>query len=208
MLDAVNLPVILLAAFIATASPGPTTLALAGTSMALGRRHGLALASGVSCGSLTWSVSAAAGLSALMTANAWAFEAMRYVGAGYLMWLAFRSARAALKPGAAEAKPMRAQSLRRVFARGLALHLTNPKAILFFGALYAVGVPAGTSPATLAVVILAVGLQSTLLFHAIALLFSSRAAAQGYMRAKRWLEAAFAVAFAGAGLKILTAHLQ
>src|SRR3546814_17381062 len=68
--------------------------------MASGRRYGLALAAGVMTGSLTWSIAAAAGLSAIMLANAWAFEALRYAGAAYLLFLAFKSARAALTAGA------------------------------------------------------------------------------------------------------------
>src|SRR3546814_8375262 len=55
MIADVNLTLILLAALIATASPGPATLAIAGTSMASGRRYGLALAASVMTGSLTWS---------------------------------------------------------------------------------------------------------------------------------------------------------
>ncbi|MFK7836375.1 MAG: hypothetical protein AB8B60_09160 [Sulfitobacter sp.] len=39
----INLPVILFAAFLAAGSPGPATLAIAGTSMSSGRGAGLAL---------------------------------------------------------------------------------------------------------------------------------------------------------------------
>jgi len=203
----VNLPLILLAALVATASPGPATLAIAGTSMASGRRYGLALAAGVTTGSLAWSVAAAAGLSVVMLANAWVFEVLRYAGAAYLLFLAFKSARSALRPGAAPAIKTAAPSLATAYRRGLLLHLTNPKAILFFGSLYAVGVPAGTSPASLALVIAAVGLQSFALFHGYALLFSSPPLARGYAKLRRWFEAAFAAAFAFAGIKILTARL-
>jgi threonine efflux protein len=208
MITDANLALILLAALIATASPGPATLAIAGTSMASGRRHGLALAAGVMTGSLTWSIAAAAGLSAVMLANAWAFEAMRYAGAGYLLFLAFKSARSALTPSAPEMHQVVTPTLKAAYRRGLILHLTNPKAILFFGALYSVGVPAGSSPATLAMVIAAVGLQSLVLFHGYALLFSSPPLTAGYARLRRWFEAVFAVAFAAAGLKILTAKLS
>jgi threonine/homoserine/homoserine lactone efflux protein len=208
MLADVNLPLILLAALIATASPGPATLAIAGTSMASGRRYGLAMASGITTGSLAWSIGAAAGLSVVMLANAWVFEALRYGGAAYLLFLAFKTARSALTPGAVPAAKIKAPSLGAAYRRGLLLHLTNPKAILFFGALYAVGVPAGTSPAALALVIAAVGLQSFALFHGYALLFSSPPLAAGYAKLRRWFEAIFAVAFAAAGLKILTARLS
>ncbi|GAB4359256.1 MAG: LysE family translocator [Kiloniellaceae bacterium] len=215
MIADVNLPLILLAALIATASPGPATLAIAGTSMAAGRRSGLAIASGITTGSLTWSVAAAAGLSVVMLTNAWMFEAMRYLGAGYLLFLAVKSARAALKPNDAPLKPngmavqrITPHSAGSAYRRGLLLHLTNPKAILFFGSLYAVGVPADASPTTLALVIAAVGMQSAVVFHGYALLFSSPPMAAGYARLRRWFEAVFAVAFAAAGFKILTARLN
>ena len=207
MIADVNLPLILLAALIAAGSPGPATLAIAGTSMASGRRYGLAIASGITTGSLTWSIAAAAGLSVVMLANAWIFEVMRYFGAGYLLFLAFKSARSALKADAPATAKIAAPSLGAAYRRGLLLHLTNPKAILFFGSLYAVGVPAGSSPATLAVIIAAVGLQNFVLFHGYALLFSSPPLAAGYAKLRRWFEAIFAVAFAAAGVKILTARL-
>lgn len=208
MLGDVNLALILLAALIATVSPGPATLAIAGTAMASGRRSGLALAAGVTTGSLTWSLAAAAGLSAAMLANGWVFELLRYAGAGYLLFLAFKSARAALRPGQIALQEVAAPSLLSAYRRGLLLHLTNPKAILFFGALYSLGVPVGVAPQTLALVIAAVGLQSLLLFHGYALLFSSPPLAAGYAKLRRWFEAVFALAFAGAGLKILTAKLS
>ena len=147
-----NLPLILIAALLAGASPGPATLAIAGTSMTSGRRAGLALASGVTTGSFVWSVSAAFGLGAVMLANAWAFEIIRYAGAGYLLYLAYKSARSALQ-GAHLKTPALVLSPRRAYSKGLALHLTNPKEILFFGALYAIGLPPDTPPSGLMIVI-------------------------------------------------------
>jgi threonine efflux protein len=208
MSQELNLPLILLAAFMTSASPGPATLALAGTSMAAGRAFGLALASGIMTGSLIWSVAAALGMGALMLANAWAFEIVRYFGVAYLLFLAFKSARAAIRGGEAKTSMMAGSTLARTYAKGLALHLTNPKAILFFGSLYAIGLPPGASPETLATVIAAIGLQSFVIFHGYALLFSSGAIARVYARLRRWFDATFAVAFGAASLKILTARLQ
>ncbi|SDZ18118.1 Threonine/homoserine/homoserine lactone efflux protein [Jannaschia faecimaris] len=204
----VNLTLILLAALVAGASPGPATLAIAGTSMSPvgGRRAGLALAAGITCGSLAWSVAAAFGLGAVMLANGWMFEVIRYIGSGYLLWLALKSARGALSPKALEARAM-AGTIRGLFLKGLALHLTNPKAILFFGSLYAIGIPPGASPAQLMIVIAAVGLQSALTFHGYALLFSVPAMTRAYIRLRRPFEAAFAACFGLAGVKILTARL-
>lgn len=203
----VNLPLVLLAALVAVSSPGPATLALAGTSMTHGRASGLALASGITTGSLMWSIAAALGLGAIMLANAWVFEVIRFLGAAYLMFLAYKAAKSALS-----GKELATRSLgggkRSLYAKGLALHLTNPKAVLFFGSLFSLGVPSGTRVQELAVVIAAVGLQSCLVFHGYALLFSSPFVTRLYLRLRRWFEGAFAFGFGAASIKILTAKIQ
>ncbi|SFU57215.1 Threonine/homoserine/homoserine lactone efflux protein [Methylobacterium sp. 174MFSha1.1] len=201
----INLPLILAVAFVSTASPGPATLAIADTAMQAGRRAGLTLALGVVTGSLMWSIAAALGLAAVMASSAWALEVLRYAGGAYLMLLALKSARSAIVVPLA-APPSRASTSRN-YIKGLALHLTNPKAILFFGSLYTLGLSAETSHAELALVIAVVGLQSTLIFTGYAWLFSNRRLAQGYGRLRRWFDGVFAVLFAGASLKILTARL-
>ncbi|WP_415401912.1 LysE family translocator [Tateyamaria sp. SN3-11] len=203
----INLPLILLAALLAGASPGPATLTIAGTSMASGRRAGLAVASGVTTGSFMWSVSAAFGLGAIMLANVWLFEIIRYAGAAYLGWLAIKSARAAWLGAKLKVPPVSQRPLKGHYAKGLGLHLTNPKAILFFGALYSVGVPPGTPVTGLVTVILAVGALSFTVFHGYALIFSSAPMMRAYTRAKRVFEAAFAMFFGAAALRILTARL-
>lgn len=208
MIENINLPLILLAALIATASPGPATLAIAGTSMNSGRQYGLAIAAGITSGSLIWSVSAALGLGALMHTNLWVVEFMRYFGACYLLYLAYKSARSALTKSQSSTLYVMVSSKRAAYAKGLALHLTNPKAILFFGSLFAIGVPPDSPPGSLAIVIAAVGLQSLIIFHGYALLFSSAPMVAGYTKLRRWFEAIFAVAFGAAGLKILTARLD
>jgi threonine efflux protein len=207
MFDGVNLPLILAAAFVATVGPGPATFAIAGTTLASGRKYGLALASGVTTGSITWSIGAAMGLSAIMFTNAWLFEVVRYFGALYLMWRAYKSARAALSTSIQGSQVQLARSVGKAYTKGLAIHLTNPKAVLFFGSLYSIGIPTGVGPEPIVLVIVAVGLQSFILFHFYALLFSLSPVVRGYMRLRRWFEGVFAVAFGAASLKVLTAKL-
>ena len=199
----INFPLILTAAFMATASPGPSTLAIAGTAMAQGRTQALALVSGIICGSWSWSTAAALGLGAVMQANAWTFELLRFFGAGYLLYLAYKSARGALSSGQAKLRSVSAGSYRAAYGKGLAMHLTNPKAILFFGALFSVGVPVTASPLEIASVVVAVGLQSICIFTAYALLFSNVRIVGVYLRLRRWFEGAFAMAFGLAGLTLL-----
>lgn len=207
MLSDINLPLILLAALVAVLSPGPATLAIAGTSMASGRRAGLLVASGITTGSFVWSISAALGLGAIMLANAWVFEFIRYFGAAYLMFLAYKSAKSALS-----SKEMKTRAVvggsRMLYSKGLALHLTNPKAILFFGSLYAIGIPLDATPVQLITVVAAIGVQSAICFHGYAVLFSIPSITRVYVKLRRWFEGAFAVAFGAAGLKIFSARIQ
>ena len=203
MSSSVNIYLILGAALLATGSPGPATLAIAGTSLSQGRRAGLALATGVCIGSLFWSAMAAFGLGTLMLAHVWLFETVRYLGAAYLIFLAWKAARSAMS-STPLTLPDALASDGRVLRRGLMLHLTNPKAILFFGSLYSLGIPAGASAGDLLLVLTAVGVQSTLVFVGYALLFSIPRVINLYLRLRRVFEAAFALAFAAAGIKILT----
>jgi len=207
MMSDVNFPLILTAAFMATASPGPSTLAIAGTAMANGRAQALALVTGIVCGSWSWSVAAALGLGAVMQANAWTFELLRYFGAGYLLFLAYKSARSAMSSGQAKLRSVSAGNYRAAYGKGLAMHLTNPKAILFFGALFSVGVPISATPLQIASVVVAVGLQSLCVFVAYALLFSNGRIVEVYLRLKRWFEGAFALAFGIAGVALLARRL-
>ena len=142
-----------------------------------------------------------------MLANAWAFELVRYFGAAYLMFLAYKAARSALSKKDLATKSFRGGA-RSLYAKGLALHLTNPKAILFFGSLFSLGIPPDTGAQELALVIAAVGFQSFLVFHGYALLFSSRAMTSVYLKLRRWFEGAFAIGFGAASFKILTAKVQ
>lgn len=207
MLLDINLPLILIAALVAGASPGPATLAIAGTSMALGRGSGLSLASGISAGSVIWAISAAFGLGAIMLANAWVFEVIRYFGAAYLMYLAYKAARSAISSKEIKVKSLTG-SRSTLFTKGLLLQLTNPKAILFIGSLYSLGIPAGSSIQGLVIVISAVGTLGFIIFHGYAILFSSTTMTNLYLRLRRWFEGAFAIGFGAASFKILTARFQ
>jgi len=196
---------ILLGWLIAGGSPGPATLAISGTAMSAGRAAGVAVASGVVAGSATWGIAAALGMSALMLANAWVFEVIRYAGAAYLLYLAFKSLRSAMRPTPLK---MVAQSNERLFFKGFLIHLTNPKAILSWGAIYAIALPAGAQAAMIWQLFAMLITISILVFIGYGILFSHPAIVRGYVSAKRSFDAVFAALFGAASLKILTTRLE
>ncbi len=183
-------------------------MAIAATAAASGRRVALAFASGVLTGSISWALAAAFGMSALMLAHPWALQGVRYAGAGYLLWLGFRSARSALRRAPPPARPVSAAGLRLLYLKGLGLHLTNPKAILFWGSLFAVAVRPDAPPLALFEVVGVCALIGAAVFLGYAILFSTPWAMAAYARARRALEGTFALVFGVAGLALLTGGLS
>lgn len=82
---------------IAAGGPGPGTMAIMTVAMGQGRRPALALVAGVITMSFVWGLIAATGLSALLARYAQALVINKTVGGLYLLWLAFKSARSALR---------------------------------------------------------------------------------------------------------------
>ncbi len=207
-MEQINYWLILSAALVATSSPGPATLAISSVSMKQGRSFGLSLAAGILTGSLFWSISAAFGLGAVMFANAWLFELVRYMGAAYLLYLSVQSAASLFSVRiSGQSKHHFGSTYRSAYMKGLLIHLTNPKAILFFGALYSIGIPTGSSPDNLLKVIILVGCSSATIFIGYALLFSLPKVQTGYQRMRPILEGFFSLFFAIAGLRLLVRKL-
>lgn len=112
-------------------TPGPNMLYLASRSISQGRKAGLISLAGVGVGFLFYMLCAALGITALVFAIPYAYDALRLGGAAYLAYLAWQ----ALKPGgrapfAVHALPP--DSPRRLFAMGLVTNLLNPKAAVLY----------------------------------------------------------------------------
>jgi threonine/homoserine/homoserine lactone efflux protein len=97
--------------------------------MSDGRRAGVASALGVETGTIVHVTAAAAGLSALIASSAAAFDAIRYLGAGYLIYLGIR---ALLTKDGEEAGAPKPVSLARAYRQAVLVQLLNPKVALFF----------------------------------------------------------------------------
>ena len=96
---------------------------------------------------------------------------------------------------------------RTLFAKGAAIHITNPKAILSWGSIYAIVAPATATPAALFGYFGLLYAGSILVFIGYAFLFSSERMVRAYAKARRWFDFTFAGFFGFASFKILTARL-
>ncbi|MEM9498662.1 MAG: LysE family transporter [Pseudomonadota bacterium] len=194
---------------VGVASPGPATLMILGTAMSRGRATAIALSLGVVTGSLFWGCLAAFGFVAAIKASASLFTAMKIAGGLYLFYLAFRSWRSALTPGAnLQLKTVTKVSLKRNYVRGLLLHITNPKAPLVWLATLSVGLDDAAPLPFLVLTILLCQLVAITIFVGYAFLFSTPTASRIYLSFRRPFDAILGLLFGAAGLKILSSRLN
>ena len=123
--------------FVVNATPGVDMMLTLTRTLRYGVRGGLAAALGIMAGCVVHALAAALGLAALIAASAAAFSVIKWVGAAYLLWLAFGMLKSAWAGEAAAALPQLADSpgLVALFRQGVLTNVLNPKIALFFLAL-------------------------------------------------------------------------
>lgn len=120
-------------------TPGPNMGWLALVSLSQGRAAGLAAVVGITLGLTLWMVAAAFGLTEVVLRWPALYQAIRWAGVGFLLWLAWDAWRSAGDGAGVAPVAMRRRAL---FRRGLIGNLLNPKAAL----LYVVLLPGFTRP--------------------------------------------------------------
>ena len=131
MFSARELLLFSLAALALVLTPGPNMVYCVSRSLTQGPRAGLLALAGVVLGFIVHLLGTALGLTALLLAVPVAFDALRVLGAAYLLWLASQT----LKPGGAA--PFQPRALppdgpRKLFAMGFMTNLLNPKVAMFY----------------------------------------------------------------------------
>ncbi|UQS89712.1 LysE family translocator [Pseudomonas chlororaphis subsp. piscium] len=123
--------IFIVAALLMVLTPGPNMIYLISRSICQGRRAGVTSLVGVVAGFFVHLFAAAIGLTAVFMAVPVAYEVLKWVGALYLMWLAWQ----ALKPGARspfEAQQLPPDSSRKLILMGFLTSALNPKIAVFY----------------------------------------------------------------------------
>lgn len=130
MLDWPRLSLFISVTLLLVFMPGPNTLYIIARSIQQGRGAGIISSLGVQVGSLLHIAAAALGLSALLLSSALAFNAVKYAGAAYLIYLGVKTLLTREEAGPTRA--VQKAGLSRVFFQGVVVNLLNPKTALFF----------------------------------------------------------------------------
>jgi threonine/homoserine/homoserine lactone efflux protein len=115
-------------------TPGPNMIYLISRSITQGPAAGIVSLGGVALGFVFYMLCAALGITALLFAVPYAYDALRLAGAAYMLWLAWQ----ALRPGGSspfQVRKLREDSPRKLFALGLLTNLLNPKIAMLYLAL-------------------------------------------------------------------------
>ena len=130
-------------------TPGPDTAVTIRSTLLGGRRAGVATALGISLGQLIWAMATSAGLVAILLASEPVFNAIRWAGAAYLIWLGVQTLRSAMMPaqGGPPDAPVeirqRQLTAPAAFRQGLLSDLGNPKMAVFFASVLPQFAPEG-----------------------------------------------------------------
>jgi threonine/homoserine/homoserine lactone efflux protein len=130
MPDPATLAVFVAAALALLVVPGPAVLYIVAQSIEQGRRAGIVSTLGIGTGALVHVAAAAVGVSSLLVSSALAFDVVKYVGAGYLVFLGLR--RLLGREAAASVEAREPKRLRRLYSQGIVVNVLNPKTALFF----------------------------------------------------------------------------
>ncbi|MFT4716378.1 MAG: threonine/homoserine/homoserine lactone efflux protein [Paracoccaceae bacterium] len=125
--EAVHLGAFILAGLLLNITPGADFIFISASGISGGPRIGMAAALGVNLGVWIHVIAAAAGVSAILLAYPAAYDAIRYAGAAYLLYLAWAAWRCDGILGTGAAAP----SINAAIKRGFITNFLNPKTALF-----------------------------------------------------------------------------
>jgi threonine/homoserine/homoserine lactone efflux protein len=129
-------------ALLTVITPGLETLLVLRTALLVGRRAAMAVVVGSTLGCLVWATAGLVGLTALLQASELAYDIVRWLGAGYLIYLGVKALWNARRPVEID-EPAPVPSVRAAIRVGLLTNLLNPKPGVFYISLLPQFLPVG-----------------------------------------------------------------
>ncbi len=173
-------------------TPGPNTVYLVSRTMAQGRAAGMVSLLGVGAGFVVYLVGSAAGVTAVLTLVPHVFDAIRFTGSTYLMWLAWHTVRSR---SIVDTNGLVSHSPGRLFLVGFATNLLNPTiAVLYLSLLPRFIDSARGNVALQGLILGSVQISIMLAFNCLIVLAAGRIAPwltnrPRWLRVQRWLAA-------------------
>lgn len=184
-------------------APGPDNIFVLTQSMILGRKSGFIITLGLATGLVFHTTVVALGLSVVFRTSIIAFNILKYIGAAYLLYLAWRTFKSEthLKTGDTVSIP-----LLHLYCRGIIMNVTNPKVSIFFMAFLTQFTKPSNGSITVQIFVLGlIFMLATILVFGIVSQVSGMIG--GYLsrsdKILNWLKWTTAVVFIGLALKLV-----
>jgi threonine/homoserine/homoserine lactone efflux protein len=184
-------------------SPGPSFVFVARTAVALSRADGVAAAVGMGIGAILFAGLALVGLQAVFAEMASLAIVLKLLGGAYLIYLAIRLWRGADVPIATALAIARRRGLLRSFALGLATQVSNPKAAIVYGGIFAALLPPAPPLWMMAALPPAILTLEVGWYAVVALAFSSERPRAAYLRSKRWIDRIAGAVIGALGVRLV-----
>lgn len=200
---------IVVAHALAVVSPGPDFAIVLRQSLHHGRRTAIWTAIGIGCGLLIHITYSLLGLGLFLQHTPVALEVVRWLGAAYLAWVGVQALRSRARQDDINLSPdASVPAAGAAWATGFVVNLFNPKAALFFIALF----PLAVSAATPKWVQVGYGAWMTLStiawFSFVAVVFTRESVRRAFLRHGHWIDRALGVVFIGFAASLAFAKLR
>ncbi len=186
--------------------PGPAVFLTITQTIKGGRKNGIVTGLGIAVGDFLHTVAAVLGLSALLMTSSTAFEIVKYMGSGYLVYLGIR----AIIEKAQKEEPMDRREINSnsniSFRQAMLIELLNPKTSLFFLAFLPQFVKSGATPVTIQLLVLGLTfVLMSLTYTTCLVLVTSTIGNKLFTKTKKsakWLGKAIGLVYIGLGIKL------
>ncbi|PID36968.1 MAG: lysine transporter LysE [Rhodobacterales bacterium] len=201
-MTAQHLALLVAAQALALISPGPAVLRLMQTSFTKTRAEALLFGLGLSVAAALWAVFAFAGVEALFRALPWLFTGLKLAGGAYLIFIAWKIWHGARAPLA----PAPVGRVRNAVLSGMLTNFSNPKAALFFSAVFLTLLPPETSLGEKTLVVGTVLAVELIWYGSLSFLLANPKSRSYYLQAKHAIDRSCGVLLGALGLSIIVSR--
>ncbi|HTL66549.1 MAG TPA: LysE family translocator [Lacunisphaera sp.] len=192
---------------LAVASPGPDFALVLRQSLTHGRRTAIWSSLGIGCGISVHITYCLIGLGYVLKGSPVLLTTMKFLGAGYLAWLGWHAVRTPPRHGDIDLAGGSSPTSRAAWLTGFLVNVTNPKAALFFIALFPLAVSVHTPKVIQAGYGLWMAVATAAWFCFVSLVFTRVEVRARFLRHGHWIDRALGVVFFGFGVGLVFARL-
>lgn len=187
--------------------PGADFAMVLRQSIAHGRRAALFTSAGIATSILVHGSYTLLGIGVIVSQSLLAFNIIKWVGAAYLVWLAISALRSpAPQPPEEDDLAAAKRGDFAAFALGFLTNLLNPKAVLFFLALFTTLVSAHTGGDIKVLYVLCMSLMLFAWFALVSVFFTTPSVRQGFFRVGRWFNRVTGITFLALAVRVALAQ--